>query len=103
MDTLFFVLAKLVSALILAATWIVLVLGMIPLTLVLERRSLALRLSAGAFAVLLTLSIFPLGDLLLQPLQSSYPVNLMLSRDDGIVVLGGGEDARINEFWGSRN
>ena len=94
MDTLFFVTAKLVSALIRVDTWIVLILALIVLALVLERRRLALRLSAGAFAVLLTLSLLPLGDLLLQPLEASYPVNPELSRVDGIIVLGGGEDYR---------
>lgn len=102
MDTLFFVTAKLVSALIRVDTWIVLVLGLIVLALVLERRRLALRLSAGAFAVLLTLSLLPLGDLLLQPLEASYPVNPALSRVDGIIVLGGGEAARISDFWGQK-
>jgi uncharacterized SAM-binding protein YcdF (DUF218 family) len=100
MDTLFFVTAKLVSALIRVDTWIVLILALIVLALVLERRRLALRLSAGAFVVLLTLSLLPLGDLLLQPLEASYPVNPELSRVDGIIVLGGGEVARISEFWG---
>ena len=100
MDTLFFVTAKLASALIRVDTWIVLILGLIVLALVLERRRLALRLSAGAFAVLLTLSLLPLGDLLLQPLEASYPVNPALSRVDGIIVLGGGEAARISDFWG---
>jgi uncharacterized SAM-binding protein YcdF (DUF218 family) len=100
MDTLFFITAKLVSALIRVDTWIVMALALVVLALVLERRRLALRLSAGAFAVLLTLSLFPLGDLLLQPLEASYPVNPALTRVDGIIVLGGGEAARISEFWG---
>lgn len=100
MDTLFFVTAKLVSALIRVDTWIVLVLALIVLALVLERRRLALRLSAVAFAVLLTLGLLRLGDLLLQPLGASYPVNPGLSQVDGIIVLGGGEEARISEFWG---
>ena len=54
MDTLFFITAKLVSALIRVDTWIVLILGLIVLALVLERRRLALRLAAlheGADAV----------------------------------------------------
>jgi uncharacterized SAM-binding protein YcdF (DUF218 family) len=100
MDTLFLVTAKLVSALIGVDTWIVLILALIVLALVLERRRLALRFSAGAFAALLTLSLLPLGDLLLQPLEESYQINPALSRVDGIVVLGGGEAARISEFWG---
>lgn len=100
MDTLFFVTAKLVSALIRVDTWIVLVLALIVLALLLERRRLALRLSAGAFVFLLTLSILPLGNILLQPLEASYPVNPAPSRVDGIIVLGGGENARISEFWG---
>lgn len=61
---------------------------------------MGLRLSVSAFSVLLTLSLLPLGDLLLQPLEASYPVKLVLSRGDGIIVLGGGEYTRISEFWG---
>lgn len=61
---------------------------------------MALRLSVSAFAALLTLSLLPLGDLLQQPLEANYRVDPALSRVDGIIVLGGGEDARISEFWG---
>jgi uncharacterized SAM-binding protein YcdF (DUF218 family) len=38
--------------------------------------------------------------LLLQPIERSYPANPPLSQVDGIIVLGGGEDARASAYWG---
>lgn len=100
MDTLFFILAKLVGALIRVETWIVLALVLIVLAQLLHRRRLALAFSAATIAALLTLGVLPLGDLLLRPIESVYPANPNLARVDGIIVLGGGEDTRAADFWG---
>jgi len=40
-----------------------------------------------------------LGSLLLQPIEQSFPTNPPLSRVDGIIVLGGGENARASACW----
>jgi uncharacterized SAM-binding protein YcdF (DUF218 family) len=50
--------------------------------------------------VLATLAILPIGNLLLQPIERSYPANPPLSQVDGIIVLGGGEDASASAYWG---
>jgi len=99
MDTLFFIASKLVGALIRVDTWIVVALGLIVLALVFHRRKLALATSAITFTALVTLAILPLGSLLLQPIEQSFPTNPPLSRVDGIIVLGGGENARASACW----
>ena len=81
-------------------TWITLALGLTLLAQLLQRRRLALALSATTLAALLTLGVLPLGDLLLQPIERAYPANPILTRVDGIILLGGGEDTREAAFWG---
>lgn len=98
MDTLFFILAKLLVALIRVETWIVLALALIVLAQLTHRRHLAL--SAATLAALLTLCVLPLGDLLLRPIESAYPANPNLTRVDGIIVLGGGGNMQAADFWG---
>ncbi|MCF7728050.1 YdcF family protein [Sulfitobacter sp. M22] len=99
MDTLFFIASKLVGALLRADTWIVIALAGIILALILQRRRMALYISSIALGFLIALSILPLGDLLLQPIERLYPANPDLDAVDGIIVLGGGEDARASAFW----
>ena len=93
MDTLFFIASKLIGALLRPDTWIVIALGLIVLALLTQRRRLALWASSVTLAALFSLAILPLGDLLLQPIERTYPAQLPLERVDGIIVLGGGEDA----------
>lgn len=99
MDTLFFVASKLVGALIRPDTWIVLAFGLILLALLLGRRRLAFWTALTAFLAVLGLAILPVADPLLRPIERIYPVRPELSRVDGIIVLGGGEDNRATAFW----
>src|SRR5690606_35248032 len=46
------------------------------------------------------LTVLPVGDLLLRPLEVQYPPAPVLERVEGIVVLGGAEDARKTSLWG---
>ena len=86
----FFVISKLVGLLILAETWLILILI---LSLVARWRGwfrLANGAQAAALAALLALTALPVGDWVLDPLESRYPVNPPLNAPpDGIVVLGG--------------
>lgn len=100
MDTLFFIASKLIGALLRPDTWIVLALAVVVLALLFNRRSLALWVGSITLAVLVALSILPLGDLLLQPIERTYPAEPALGQVDGIIVLGGGEDAHASTFWG---
>lgn len=59
------------------------------------------RTAIGTGLVILFLSAFTtLGPLLLQPLESAFPRPAEPARVDGIIVLGGGMDAEINEVRG---
>lgn len=99
MDTLFFIASKLIGALLRPDTWIVLALAVVVLALVLNRRRVALWVGSITLALLVALAIMPLGDLLLQPIERTYPAEPALDQVDGIIVLGGGEDARASAFW----
>ncbi|SEG09747.1 Uncharacterized SAM-binding protein YcdF, DUF218 family [Thalassococcus halodurans] len=100
MDTAFFIASKLIGALLRPDTWIIIGLAIVVLALITQRRRLALWVGCLTLSVLVTLAILPLGNLLLQPIERSYPANPPLSQVDGIIVLGGGEDARASAYWG---
>ena len=64
-----------------------------------NRSRLALMTVSITLTLLFALSVVPLGDLLLQPIERTYAAQPPLDRVDGIVVLGGGEDARASAYW----
>ncbi|PFG62094.1 uncharacterized SAM-binding protein YcdF (DUF218 family) [Thioclava sp. ES.031] len=92
MDTLVFVASKLIALLLRAETWEALLLTGALIALVSGRLRAARRMLSVALASLLALGIFPLGDLLIAPLERTYPANPRLTHVDGIIVLGGAED-----------
>jgi uncharacterized SAM-binding protein YcdF (DUF218 family) len=100
MDSVFFIASKLIGALLRPDTWIIVALAVVVLALLFNRRRLALGVGSITLTVLVALAILPLGDLLLQPIERTYPVEPALGQVDGIIVLGGGEDARASAFWG---
>lgn len=100
MDTLFFITSKLIGALLRPDTWIVLALAVVVLAVVLNRRRFALWVGSVMLSVLVALAILPLGDLFLQPIERTYRAEPSLGQVGGIIVLGGGEDARASAFWG---
>ena len=100
MDTAFFIVSKLIGALLRPDTWIIIALAVVVLALIAQRRRLALRVASMTLLALVTLAVLPLGNLLLQPIERSYPANPPLAGVDGIIVLGGGEDARASAYWG---
>jgi len=99
MDTVLFIASKLIGALLRPDTWIVIALAGIVFALMLQRRRIALWVSSITLGLLVALSALPLGDLLLQPIERHYPANPSLDAVDGIIVLGGGEDARASAYW----
>ncbi|MCH8466820.1 MAG: YdcF family protein [Roseinatronobacter sp.] len=101
MDTVFFVASKLLGGVLQPETWIVAAFGAIALALIARRQRAALRLSLASFATLLVLGIVPLGDLMLAPIERSYPLTPELQEVHGIIVLGGGEDLRASARWGA--
>jgi len=99
-DTGFFIASKLLGALLRPDTYIIIALAIVVLALITQRRRLALWIGSLTLLALVTLAILPLGNLLLQPIERTYPANPPLSQVDGIIVLGGGEDARASVYWG---
>lgn len=100
MDTIFFIASKLIGALLRPDTWIVLAVAVAVFALMVNRRRIALWVGSITLALLVTLAILPFGDLLLQPIERTYPAEPVLDQVDGIIVLGGAEDARASAFWG---
>lgn len=99
MDTLFFILSKIVWALIRPDTVLVLVMGL-GLILMLRGR---VRRAAGALCLALSgfmaIGVFPLGLLVMAPLEQRFPANPDLAGVAGIVVLGGGEETDRAAVW----
>lgn len=100
MDTAFFILSKLLRVFLFAETWIIALLVFGFLAQMRGRVRLAKRVSAAGLAMLLGFTLFPLGDLALRPLEARYAVAPNLSRVDGIIVLGGAEQAGLARAWG---
>jgi len=99
-DTGFFILSKLVGALIRAETWIILLLVFGAWANWRGRLRLARTLSGMGLTLLLALTLLPLGDLMIRPLEARFPVAPDLGAVDGIVVLGGAEQAGLARQWG---
>lgn len=99
MDTAFFIISKLIGLALQVETW--LVIGMV-LTLAARRlaRPHLARWSGGAsLSALLAVGIFPIGEILLRPLEAEFPPRAAPAQIDGIVVLGGVEDQRATAAW----
>jgi uncharacterized SAM-binding protein YcdF (DUF218 family) len=99
MDTAFFIFSKLIGLALQVETW--LVIGMV-MTLAAGRfaRPRLARWSGGAtLFALLVVGIFPIGDILLRPLEAEFPPRTAPAQIDGIVVLGGVEDQRATATW----
>jgi uncharacterized SAM-binding protein YcdF (DUF218 family) len=100
MDTLFFIVSKLVWALLKPGTWIVLLLGVVFLLVRADMKRAAVWAAGGGFLFVLALAVLPLDDVLLSPLERAYPVNPDVGKVAGIIVLGGGEGAQRTARWG---
>jgi uncharacterized SAM-binding protein YcdF (DUF218 family) len=100
MDTALFILGKLVGRAIRPDIWLTLGLGLTLWGLWRGRQRLAGCAGGVTLAAMLGFGALPLGDLMLRPLETQHPVAPDLARIDGIVVLGGGEDAERSALWG---
>lgn len=100
MDTVVFVFSKLVGAVLRPESWLVLGMGGALFAMWLGRQRLALVTLGVMFAATLLVAVFPIGELLLSPLEHRFPVNPALDKVDGIIVLGGGASNHRTAFWG---
>jgi uncharacterized SAM-binding protein YcdF (DUF218 family) len=100
MGDLFFLASKTLGMAARAETWL-LAMAMLAVVAAWRGRMRAARLWVTlTFASLAALTLWPLGDLLLRPLEGRYPANPPLDRVDGIIVLGGAEDIDAMRRWG---
>lgn len=102
MDNLFFVLSKLVWGLLsptsLLVWFLILATLFLWLNYIKAARRLLTLLSIAGFAVM----AYPVGDWLMQPLETRFPPPATLSQDiDGIIVLGGAENLKLSSAWNS--
>ncbi|NOX40887.1 MAG: YdcF family protein [Alphaproteobacteria bacterium] len=99
MSILFFIASKLIWVLIRPETWLVIGLAWGCLLLKLHKISRARRVLSATLIAALAITILPLGELLIRPLETSYPANPTITAPNGIIVLGGAEDARRTAYW----
>jgi uncharacterized SAM-binding protein YcdF (DUF218 family) len=100
METLFFVASKTVGMAVRVESWMLFLMALALYGLWRGRRRLAGVSLSVLFAGTLALTVLPLGDLLLQPLEATYPARPPLTRVDGIIVLGGAEQTGAHRLWG---
>jgi uncharacterized SAM-binding protein YcdF (DUF218 family) len=99
-DTAFFIISKLIGLALQVETW--LVIGMV-VTLAagrFARPRLACWSGSVTLAAILAVGMFPIGDILLRPLEADFPPRTAPAQIDGIVVLGGVEHQRATAAWG---
>ena len=99
MDTLIFLISKLVGYALLVETWLALFLAATLLAIITERHRLARRCVAITLISLLILGTVPIGEFLIRPLEAEYPPRTVPERIDGIIVLGGVEATDISAYW----
>ncbi len=100
METLFFVASKTLGMVSRVETWLLLLMALGLFGLWRGRNLLTGAAMVTLFTFTLALTIFPLGDLLLRPLEAQFPARPALSRIDGIIVLGGAEQTGPYRTWG---
>jgi len=101
MDSLFFIVSKIAWA-FLSPSNIILILLILGSAFLLFNKvqSAKTLLLPASFAGLIVL-VFPIGDLLIQPLEQRFKTPESLPKHiDGIIILGGGEDLKLSLSWG---
>ncbi|MGL4236354.1 YdcF family protein [Tabrizicola sp.] len=100
METLFFIASKTLGMVSRVETWALLLMALAILGLWRGRTRLAGISLTLLFTGTLAITLLPLGDLLLKPLESAFPAQPNLTRVDGIIVLGGAEQTAAYRDWG---
>lgn len=100
METLFFLASRTLGIAARLETWGLFLMALALFGLWRGRRRLAGISLSVLFAGTLALTVMPLGDLLLKPLEARYPARPPLTRVDGIIVLGGAEQTGVHRLWG---
>jgi uncharacterized SAM-binding protein YcdF (DUF218 family) len=100
METAFFIASKTLGMAARLESWALVLMVLALFGLWRGRRRLAGVSLSVLFAGTLALTLLPLGDLLLQPLEARFQAQPPLARIDGIIVLGGAEQTGAYRQWG---
>ena len=100
MDTLFLIASKIVWFFLRPETLLLLLFALPLVFLRSGRIKAASRSLTVALSIALSISVFPVGNLVLNPLERSYPADPQMGHPTGIIVLGGAEDV-APEYAGS--
>ena len=98
--TLFFYLSKVIWTAIRPESWFLLLLALVIYWVSRGRRRPALIGLSCAFLGMGTLMLFPLGDLVLRPLEARMTAPGIDGPVDGIIILGGPEERHLSHAWG---
>lgn len=102
MDELFFLASKLARVLLSPANLMIWLLLLATLLLWLGYQRTARRLLLALATTAFVIMGYPVGDLLLHPLETRFAAPEALpGQIDGIIVLGGAEQLRLSQGWGS--
>jgi uncharacterized SAM-binding protein YcdF (DUF218 family) len=91
LDSLFFIAAKLIWVLLRPETLILLLFAIGWLLPRMGNARLGQSISLVSILACCLISVFPVGDTFLSPLEKTYPTEPEVRKVAGIVVLGGGE------------
>ncbi len=92
MDTVFFLASKLFGAALKLETWL-LAMALVVFWASLRHNLRVARIFSTALCLtILGIGVLPLGDVLLRPIETVFPIDRDLRAVDGIIVLGGAED-----------
>ncbi len=92
MDAFFFAISKLLGTALKLETWL-LVLAFLTFWASLRSWLRVLKCASATLVLaILGIGLLPLGDILMRPLETEFPIRNVLAKVDGIIMLGGGED-----------
>ncbi|WP_108894150.1 YdcF family protein [Palleronia abyssalis] len=98
---LWFILGKLVWLVLRPESWLIALLAAAFWGAIFRRLGVVRWCLAGALAFVLGVGMLPVDDWVIAPLEGRHPRAPDIDGLDGIVVLGGGEDAGASTVWGS--
>ncbi|MBT3504195.1 MAG: YdcF family protein [Piscirickettsiaceae bacterium] len=102
MDELFFILSKLAWGVLSPTNMIILMMALGTLFLMKGAVSAAKKILVSTVVVTLLLTVYPLGDSVMFPLENRFSKpQVMPEQIDGIIVLGGGEQLKTSLSWQS--
>lgn len=99
MDNIFFFASKIIWTLMRPETWLILIICFAFFALQRNSPRAATSVITAALGICIMIAVFPLGSLVLRPLETRFVISGPLTDIDGIIILGGAENAVLSRFW----